>query len=49
MAHLLSIGEGEARHEPADELYHYLNFLELVAGLRDLKQISDQRSMISQS
>lgn len=30
------------RHHPlADDLYRYLNFFELLAGLRQLKQISD--------
>lgn len=31
----------EKHHPIADELYRYLNFFELLAGLRELKQISD--------
>ena len=32
----------ETHHPLADELYRYLNFFELLAGLRELKQISDK-------
>jgi hypothetical protein len=32
----------EQHHELADEFYRYLNFFEFLAGLRELRQISDQ-------
>lgn len=39
---LASAVASEVHHELTDELYRYLNFFELLAGLRRLKQISDK-------
>src|SRR5256885_1072660 len=40
-AELASAVMTQRHHHLADELYRYLNFFELLAGLRALKQISD--------